>query len=215
MGADQRHGQCQRHGAWCTAGRLRRCLARHQHRLRARLPCVVEQQPARAGAERQRLDGGPGRGGARGAGGEVACNPILILLLRAREGRRRLLPRYSGAPVLKPLGLEIAASCSDLGAEGPPLINAYWGPASWRASESRSTSPRQASHRWYQRKPLRPIERIASPPSTSVASITASRWVSKRRRSVPSSAFQRMSKASSPQVNNNRPASNSRNPLGR
>jgi hypothetical protein len=69
----RRDGQHRRHRGWRAAGRLRGRLVRHQqHRLRVGLPCVVEQQRARGGAERQRVDGGPRRGAVGGAGDETA-----------------------------------------------------------------------------------------------------------------------------------------------
>jgi len=72
-GDRRRDGQHRRDRARRAARRLCRRFARHQqHRLRARLPCLVQQQRARDGAECQRIDGGSGGGGLIGAGDEAA-----------------------------------------------------------------------------------------------------------------------------------------------
>lgn len=58
---------------------IRRCLARYQqHRLRARLPCVVEQRRAHHGAECQRNDGRSRCGVGVVADGEAAVPPLRL-----------------------------------------------------------------------------------------------------------------------------------------
>jgi hypothetical protein len=55
-----------------AAAAVRGRAARHQqHRLHAGLPCLVQQQRAGHGEERQRLDSGPRRGAAGGAGDQA------------------------------------------------------------------------------------------------------------------------------------------------
>ena len=67
------NGEHRRHGAGRAAGRLRRRLARRQqYRLRAGLPCLVQQQRPRDGAECQRVDGRSRRGAVVGAGDKAA-----------------------------------------------------------------------------------------------------------------------------------------------
>ncbi len=98
----RRDGEHRRDRAWRAARRLRRCIPGHQqHRLRARLPRLVQQQRARNCAERQCVDGGSRGGGSVGAGDQMSSRVTFGAHGHLhREGTRHATARPPFAAVL-------------------------------------------------------------------------------------------------------------------